>query len=562
MPTRSGDPTAELLALLREHCPEVAEETLARLATAAVALGGADGAGGAAGTAGGTAEEARLRWSRLTLGGIPEVEQLVAAASAPVEVIAAVLEFVAGILDVISALLIAIPDPLRALILAAYQILKEIVDDLLSSGAYVYFDAPGLLSNIATLTELGMAEPELPRWVAGDKPPAPDRPADSFQQWAYRFRQSFDDAGDLDRPTFSDGAPVEALFIVATAPQLPDLAALGPLLATLFDLQAFGKAWEDFAATFPEWPDDPDRYRLRASSVSPDWRAWKLRDVGPPDYPFRYLEKLPELLKALLLNVDDVIALIKALVKAVRDKIDVLREIVKVLQQIIDMLKALTATGLHALVVVTDEGVDGLVKAFLEAEHRPNTDKDGNVLTANSVLGVCLLAGTSEVVPANALPVWALFGQQRSMDQAWSGLTHDWDSLKATAKDTAKDTAALAGTAWQGMENGGDTPADLGIEGLWGKLTDTSAAKYRQERDAVLGLLGMSEGEADEHARANRAELVARLEQATAEGARLDPVVLAHLEVTRRARRRGRRSLATAYGPRPPQAPADGGEAT
>jgi hypothetical protein len=547
VPTRTGDATAELLALLRERCPDVAEETLARLATAASALEQAAGGGGA----GAGADPNRLRWSKLTLGDIPGVQQFVSTVQAPVEVVAAVLEFVAGILEVVSKLLLALPDPYRALILAAYQILKTIVDDLLASGVYVYFDAPGIVSNVATLTDLGMQEPDLPRWVAGDKPKPANPPAGGFESWAFRFRQSFDDAGDLDRPVFSDGAPVEALFVVATAPQIPDLAAIGPLFETLFDLRAFGKAWDDFAATFPEWPADPDRSRLRGTSVHPDWKSWKLRDIGPPTYPLRYLEKIPELLKALLLNVDNIVDLLKKLVQAVKDKIAVLREIVAVLQQIIDALAALAATGLAALVVVSDEGVDGLVKAFLEAENRPGADAEGNPMPGTAMAGVCLLAGTSEVVPANAVPIWELFGQGRSVEQAYAGLAADAAGLADQAEAAVQDSAALATEAWQGMEGGGSDPASSGIKGLWGGLAGT----YEAQRDEVLDALGLSEAEADEQARSDRTALVAALEQASAEGARLDPVVLAHVEATRRARRRGRRSLAMSFGPRGPGSP-------
>src|SRR5829696_6424289 len=135
MSTRTGDATADLLELLKAHCPDVAEETLARLASAAVAVGGA--AGGA--DPGGPPP---LHWSQLTLGELPGLQQVVSAAQTPVQVVSAVLEFVAGVLDVVSTLLISLPDPIRALILAAIELLTTIIEDLLNSGAYVYVDAP------------------------------------------------------------------------------------------------------------------------------------------------------------------------------------------------------------------------------------------------------------------------------------------------------------------------------------------------------------------------------------------------------------------------------------
>ena len=80
----------------------------------------------------------------------------------------AVLEFVKGVLQVISAFLLAIPDPIRALIMAAYQLLREIVDNFLNTGAYLYVDAPGVTSTLAALEDLGLDPPEPPKWLAGD----------------------------------------------------------------------------------------------------------------------------------------------------------------------------------------------------------------------------------------------------------------------------------------------------------------------------------------------------------------------------------------------------------
>ncbi|MCB9947521.1 MAG: hypothetical protein H6842_06815 [Rhodospirillaceae bacterium] len=553
MPTRTGNATADLYALLAERCPDVAArlldgQGLGDALAASVDAGGAgpsDPASIAAVLA--ALEEAEPRWHSLTLGQIPGVDQFVTVAKTPLEVIAAILNFVAGILDVISKFLLAFPDPFRALILAAYTLLKSIIDDLLGSGAYVYFDAPGISSNAATLRDMGAAIPELPRWVAGDKPPQPAPEPDGFQQWAHRFEQSFDDPGDDNRPTFSDGASVEALFIVATAPQLANLLAVLPILAQLLDLSAFRSAWEKFL----EGADDQDRAQLRSDSVAPDWRAWRLRDIGPPAYPLRELEKIPEYLKALLVSVDNIVELIKNLVKAIQSKVALLQELIKIIEAVIDMIKALSATGLHALAVSTDEGVAGLKKAFLEAGNRPNTDADGVVQTAHAVVGVCLLSGTS-----NILPIWALLGEDKSFAEAYQGAYDDWKGLADQGLQALKDTKALAVESVEGQQLGTGTPADLGFKGLWGDLGDAADA----QKDAALRALGLGEAEADEKARSGRNALIAGLEQAAAEGTPLDPRVLAQIEATRRARRRGSRSLAMAYGdtPKPPGKP-DGG---
>lgn len=531
MVTRTGDPTAELLALLREHCPTCAEETLQQIAAGIVA-----------------GDDSALRWRRMTLGSIPGVEQFVGAVEPPVQAIGTVLSVVSGILDVVSALLIDITDPFRALIMAAYEILKDIVDDLLGSGAYVYTDAPGLVTNQAVLTRLGVPSTDLPTWLAGGTAKKPAAPADGFGAWAARFQQSFDDPGDDHRPQFSDGAPLTAVFIVAAMPQLPDLARFGSLFATLLDTKAFEKAVQDFLRTFPDWPDDPDMARLNARSVAPDWRSWRLRDIGPDAYPLRELEKVPELLKALLVNGDSIVALLRALIAAVQDKIRVLQEMVDLVKEVIALLKALSASGLHVLPVATNEGVEGLVAAFTGATNRPGTNPDGTPAGTNAIIGACVLAGGSEIDPVAALSVWALLGQSGSMDQAFAGLTSDVDSLVAGSRAAVADAGAALSDAWHGAEGGGPTGQDAGILGL---LTD-ARGELTAQGEAFLAALGMSADEAAEAARSDRVGLAAAVDGARAAGVPVDPLALAHQEATRRAQRRGARSLAMSIGPRQP----------
>jgi hypothetical protein len=536
--TRAGDPNTELLALLREHCPDCADELLQQLA---LSITEADPDG--------------LRWRSLTLGDIPGVQEFIAIVSPPVQAISTVLSVINGILDAISALLVDITDPFRALIMAAYQILKDIISDFLGSGAYVYTDAPGLVTNQAALVNLGMPEQPLPPWLAGGTRRVPAAPADGFGAWAARFQQSFDDPGDDHRPTFSDGAPVTAVFIVATAPQLPDLARFASLYKMLLDTSKFEKAVEDFRTT-PLWPDDPDRSRLQSRSVAPDWRSWRLRDIGPPDYPLRELEKVPEILKNLLLNGDSIVALIKALIAAVQDKIKILQEMVKLVQQVIDLLKALSATGLHVLPVATNEGVGGLVEAFLSAQDRPGTDPETGELTgANAIIGACVLAGGSEIDPVAALTVWALLGQSGSMDQAFAGLHADVDALVAGSQAAVKDAGAALSDAWHGAENGTGPPGDQGIRGL---VTE-GLRDLDQNRKDLLAALGISEQEADEATRSDRVGLAAAVDGARGAGKPIDPLLLAHVEATRRAQRRGARSPAMSMGPRQGY---DGGPAT
>jgi hypothetical protein len=521
--TRTGDPNTELLALLREHCPETADEVLAQI----IELGASESGG--------------LQWRSLTLGTIPGLNEFVGVVSPPISAISTVLSVVSGILDAISALLIDITDPFRALILAAYKILKDIISDLLGSGAYLYMDGPGLVSNQAALRNLGVAKKksEIPSWLAGGTARIPVAPMDGFGAWASRFQQSFDDPGDKARPRFSDGAPLTAVFLVAAAPQLPDLARFGPLFEKLLDSSKFSKPLDRFGTSFPSWPDDPDRARLRSRSVAPDWRSWSLRDIGPPNYPLRELEKIPELLKAVLINGDSIVKLLKNLINAVKDKIKVLEAIVELVQQVIELLKALSSSGLHVLAVATNEGVEGLVEAFLTAKNRPGTDPaTGELQGTNAILGACLLAGGSEIDPVAALTVWALLGQSGSMDQAFVGLHEDLNATKEQAATSLADASAALSEAWNGQENSSGA-TNKGIRNL---LTNAGTSLGKDGSDFVEAL-----GESE---RSFRVDLTNTVLGAQNLGAAIDPLLLAHVEATRRAQRRGARSLAMSIGPR------------
>jgi hypothetical protein len=530
--THTGDVTVELRALLEEHCPDIAEEVLAAYRTASAVLARLEPASGAPGD---PDAPAPLRWSHLSVGDVAGVDEVVGAVNAPLQAVAALLKVIAGILDVVSALLLQISDPVRALVMAAYQLLKEIIDDLLGSGCYLYADAPGVLSTAATVADLRLAAADPEQWKAGD-PLAPAQQPDAFAGWAHTFERSFDDPGDENRPILSDGARVEAVFLVAAFPNLVDLRPVLPILATLFDLGAFQRAYDEWLG-LPGF--DQENSRLEARPVAPDWRSWKLRDIGPPDYPLRELERLPELLKGLLLNVGSIVDLLRNLVTAVRAKVAMLEELVAMIQRVVEMLQAITATGVHALAVSTDEGVRGLVRAFLDAEERPGTDEHGRSVPQLGMVGICLLAGTST---AATVPIWLLLGMDGAMQRAVDALQADAARHAEAVEAAAADLAASATAAWEGTGQSGSQPRDLGVTGLVSDFTDAlgEAAAAGPELVAALGL---DPAAADEAARSDRSALMARVEQAHAEGTRLDPRMLAQLEATRRARRRGSRSL-------------------
>lgn len=584
-----------LLAILQAHCPDTATQTALtervtrlrqgldsegeRLLAEAMAAVGMDTLEAYIASTEASAIQARIdqavaggddpcvfKWRPLNIPMPPGLDTVASILSPPVDVVVAVLQFIKGILDVLSAFLLAIPDPIKALIMAAYQLLREIIDNFLNTGAYVYVDVPGLTSTLATLDDLQLGPPQPPKWLAGDPIVGATGTADAFDIWAHRFERSFDDPGDSQRPVFSEGSTLEAAFIVGTAPDISALSPLLELIDKLIDFSPFREAVERYRDRLNA--DDPDRAELRGGhGVAPDWRAWRIRDLAPDeDHPLGWLDRLPDLLLGLLKQVDNIVDLIKDLIEALGDKIDVLLELAKMLQAIIDMLRALAASDLYVLGVVTDEGVPGLKKRFLEAQDRPGSELDTpGEQQPQAIVGVCFLGGMGEFGTAALAGLWALLGIDSEMGKCFSYIDDPMayvDERKQQVTDAAEqfyeDTKAIAEDAWEGADIGTETEQS-GIKGLWGDLTDEVVEEAREEQQAVLAALGMGEAEADELARSGRNQLIGGLEQLLQEGTTLDPMVLAHVEATRRARRRGRRSLAMAFGAGTPAGNSDDG---
>ncbi|MFV0524142.1 MAG: hypothetical protein ACK5RL_06560 [Acidimicrobiales bacterium] len=530
MASHGGGASADLRAILEAHCPDIADDVLAAYE---VARSLADGTPRPPSTSSTTDQAGQLRWARLTLGQIAGLDQVLDLAAAPLEAVAAVLEVVAGLLDVLTAFLLELPDPIRAMILAAHQILKDLIDDLLSSGLYLYADVPGLTSWRKTIADAG--DPE--SWKAGD-PVAPPTFVGAFDGWADTFRQSFDDPGDQNRPIFSEGATVEAAFILATAPGMPEITPTLRILSALVDLGGIRQALD--GADLPGFGDlgldDPDDWRVRGTPTGPNWKAWRIADIAPPDYPLRELERIPAVLKALLLNVDGVIALLKDLIAAVRAKIDVLLELVEMIQRIIEMIKALSGAGLHVLVVTTYDGVDGLVEAFLAAGNRPGHDEDGVELPGLVIGGCCMLSGTATAVEVGASHVWEFLGLHGAFDEARAALQADIDGHAETfAAQGGELVAAYRTMKEQARETVEDYEADR-IE------LEAALQEAREELAAASGLPLSSIGAALEDF---RDDLYQQLEESGGvTRMAVDPLVAAEIEGARAARQRGRRSLA------------------
>lgn len=460
MPTRSPDDIAELRALLERCCDEIASlsgEAFVRSAEGAVFEG--EGDGPVVTVEQMLAGDGGPRWRPLLVGLPPGVGELASILQPPVTAITALLQVLKTFLQILRALLIGIPDPFEALIRAAIAALEAIINDLLNTGAYLYYDAPGLTSPRVALAELGLDFAPSKVFRAGEKNDArPPRAVDGFERWAGRFRASFDDPGDKQRPVFSDGASIEAVFLVAAAPSMAELAQLVWLLGNILNIKAF----KDALDKFHEDARDPALARVAERSVAPDWHSKKLTDLMPP---LRKLAQVPELLRGLLSKVQSITDLLSDLAAAIEDKVNLLLDIATSIQDILDLLDALQSSGLYVLPVSTSEGVDGLERAFVEAANRP---------PGGFVAGACLLAGGPGL--KNAAFLWEMFAGGEFARAGADALT----TLETAAEDAAEAAEAFAGSAedaWNDM-----------VEAIE-SLPDDVVASFGRTRDELLDAL-------------------------------------------------------------------------
>ena len=349
--------------------------------------------------------DALPRWRPLVLASIPGLDQLVSIIKPPLQIIVALLQVIAALLQALAAILIGLPDPFEALILAAYELLVAIINDLLNTGAYLYIDAPGIQPTEVTLSETGIIFDPGKQFKAGQALKPPPLTPDAFARWSTRFQASFDDPGDLQRPVITVGAPIQAVFIAMAAPSLDALRQALYLIGKLFNIDAFKRAFEKYKKGVP----DPRRTRARTKSVKPDWRAARLRDLFPP---LTKLLILPEALLGLLKQVDALSGLIKNLAAAMQDKANVLLQLAQAIQSIIDLLDALKSSGMYALNVSTNAGIPALKQAFVQAVDRPPGGYMG---------GICLLASGPNL--AKAAMLWDLLGLSTAMDVAEGKMT-------------------------------------------------------------------------------------------------------------------------------------------
>jgi hypothetical protein len=465
------------------------------------------------------------QWRPLILAPIPGLDTLVSIIKPPLQVIVALLKVIAALLEALAAILMGLPDIFRALIMAAYELLRDIINDLLNTGAYMYIDAPGIMPTEVGIRETGIFIDPVADWKAGRELKPPPVVPDGYARWASRFSASFDDPGDSQRPVVTDGAPVHAVFIVMAAPSLEALRQLIYLLGKLLNIDKFKVLFEKYDLSIP----DPRLTRARKTKgVPPDWSARRLRDVFPA---LENLLIIPEALKSLLSAVDNLSALIKNLAAAIAEKAQLLLQLADAIQAIIDLLDALKSTGMYSLGVATQGGVAGLKSSFLSAGNRP---------PGGYVGGVCFLASGPNLAKASLL--FDLLGGTTMIELAQG---------KISLEDAAKQS--ILGDAAQVLE-GAAAPLEDELAAFGSTVADEAASfvdALANAPDSFYDELGRTREEMVEAAENLRSMAVETIDEAGVfipDGEHIADGI-AH---TKQAQRTGARSLAFGYGTREP----------
>lgn len=466
------------------------------------------------------------KWLPLVLLKPPGLDTLINTIKPPLQIISALLQVIAALLDVLSAILIGLLDPYRALVLAAYTLLKNLVEDLIHAGGYLYYDAAGITSIDKTPKELGFPEKPKDLFLHGKagEPPPPPMP-DRFMKWAQRFAESFDDPGDDRRPILSNGASVAAVFVVAAAPSLDGLRQAIFLIGSLMNIKAFKEAGVRFKKGVP----DPDLTRARRDPIAPNWKSAQLQDLIPQ---VRALRALPRALRQLLLTGQGLSGLLKDMAAAIQAKVKILRDLIAAIQAIIDFLDALKSAGLYALPVFTGEGPEGLQRAFVQAKNRP---------PGGYVGGACFLAAGPGIADATVL---LNLLNPANAKKNFGILEAAWDQTKQQAK-TAYDTAQVA-EKWKDFKKV-EEKARADMDRAW----KHAGTDFENDLATV--------GPAIEKARKALPDAASELAN-TAKKNLYDDPRKAGEEQVKRARQKGSRSLTLHHGtlPRPPGDPPKG----
>lgn len=255
----------------------------------------------------------------------PEAQQVVDAVSSATSTVSGVLSTFSALLDAAKIFFTAGTDLFVALVSAIITEAENLNNDYFGSGAFQLIVSPFDVATTRFLEEgNGKDQYGIPFMTPG-------------QAIAHAVR-SLDDAGDLNRPIFSDSADITALGLLITAPDVRAFIALmEALLAvwTLDDLVFIINRTKEKANGVPK------------KSVPVDWSSLRFNQIKALGDIQRENNKALAIARGYL-NIGDNI--ITQLIDTIQRKVDVLNDSVATFQAVIDAL--LAAAGIPNVFVL------------------------------------------------------------------------------------------------------------------------------------------------------------------------------------------------------------------
>jgi hypothetical protein len=298
-------------------------------------------------------------WRPFNLAMIPGVPPVLDAVGTAAGTLSGLLDTLAGLLETLAQLVSFMADAMHAAIQALIAIIQELINqivNLLQTGIYFYLDKGAFFT--------------------GSNP-------DGLHGFLSRWRASFEDQGDSNRPQFEENAQMSAMLFVVGANDLPDLYRLLRLLAMLFGMPSLD--WDEDEYGF----DIPTRIE-NSMGTPPDWESVRLGEVCPP---FARLAEILMQAMGMLSVTDDYANMLDALAEIISEKAALLAAIADEIQSLVDAITALIeSAGLYVL-QIDGSGVDDLIAQAETAADVPPWNLE------SWVAGTCLLAATADFGP-------------------------------------------------------------------------------------------------------------------------------------------------------------------
>ncbi len=302
-------------------------------------------------------------WQPLNMSMVPGVTPALNAVGEGADKLSDFLDGLADILgtlaDMVSAMADATQAAMQALIAAIQELINQI-HNLLQTGVYFYLDKGPLFT--------------------GETP-------DGLSGFLSRWKASFDDLGDGDRPQLVGSASISAMLFVVGADDLPEFTRLLGLLAALFGLPALSWETDEYDLDIPTRIEN-------GMSTPPDWESLRLGEVCPP-----FAQLAEQLTQALgMLSVtDDYAGMLNALSETIEQKSTLLSSIAGEIRALVtDITTLIESAGLYVL------RIDG--NGVTDLQEKAETAMDAPSWTGEAwVVGTCLLAATADFGPVAEL---------------------------------------------------------------------------------------------------------------------------------------------------------------